>query len=83
MSKDNPEQKIVFKCPRHGELDRTDVDVWCNRCERNDMVLKDGIFLCPNCFSNLEENFSCRICGKKVKMHQEKRKEKAKIKSAK
>ena len=55
--------KFYFKCPKDGILDRNDVDVWCNRCDKKKMVYKDGMYLCPQCMSNTPGKFSCRICG--------------------
>jgi Zn finger protein HypA/HybF involved in hydrogenase expression len=60
---------IQFICPKDGEVEREDVDVWCNRCSRGKTIQKDGLYLCPDCFSGKEGCFSCRICNSnKVQM---------------
>jgi Zn finger protein HypA/HybF involved in hydrogenase expression len=64
-----PKTHLQFICEHDGVLEREDVDVWCNRCDREKTVYKDGLYLCPECLNYKEGNFTCRICGgKKVNL---------------
>ena len=57
-----------FVCPHCGELSREDVVFLCNVCKQEDVVLKNGIYMCPACFKP-GENFQCMLCdSKEVRM---------------
>lgn len=57
-----------FTCPNDGEVSQNDVIFLCNKCKQEDMVHKNGIYICPSCFTP-GENFECMLCGsKEVKM---------------
>lgn len=57
-----------FECPKDGKISRDDVIFLCNNCSKDDVVYKDGIYMCPSCLYP-GENFECMICGsKKVQM---------------
>lgn len=58
------EKKVTFSCPNCGEVDRDDVLFLCNRCDQEELVLKDGIYMCPSCLEP-GENFECLICESK------------------
>jgi DNA-directed RNA polymerase subunit RPC12/RpoP len=60
--------ELQFFCPNHGLLKKEDVVVWCNHCSREELIYKDGMYLCPSCFEPNQGNFSCMICNKKVRM---------------
>jgi predicted RNA-binding Zn-ribbon protein involved in translation (DUF1610 family) len=51
-----------FVCPNHGILNREDVFMACNKCERKDLTFKDNMYLCPSCNLNDKGNFICMIC---------------------
>ena len=53
-----------FICPEDGKISRDDVVFLCNTCEKDDVIYKDGIYLCPSCLSP-GENFECMICESK------------------
>lgn len=55
------EEKLVFKCPNCGEIDRDDVIFLCNKCDREELVFKDGVYMCPSCLEP-GENFECYNC---------------------
>lgn len=64
----NQEAKVKFVCPNCGEIERDDVLFLCNTCGREELMLKDGIYMCPSCLMP-GENFECDLCGsKEVKM---------------
>ncbi len=65
-----------FVCPKHGTLPREDVIMTCNRCDRQDLTYKDGMYLCPSCNGNEKGNFVCMLCGNdEVKMVKMRKKE--------
>jgi Zn finger protein HypA/HybF involved in hydrogenase expression len=67
-------RKYQFICPKHGFLKREDVAFLCNRCDRYQLVRKDGLYMCPGCLEPKDENFMCLICDSKdVKMIKTKR----------
>lgn len=58
----------VFTCPNCKKIHQDDVIFLCNTCKQEDLIFKEGLYLCPNCLS-VGENFECMICGsKEVKM---------------
>lgn len=61
--------KLKFKCPNCGELSQDDVFFLCNVCEQDDLILKNGVYICPSCLQP-GENFECIKCGSK-KVHLE------------
>lgn len=64
----NKESSIKFKCPKCGEISQDDVIFLCNVCRQEDLILKDGIYMCPSCL-NPGDNFQCMLCdSKEVKM---------------
>jgi predicted RNA-binding Zn-ribbon protein involved in translation (DUF1610 family) len=67
-----PAPHAKFKCPNCGEIPQEDVIFLCNRCEREDVIYTDGLYLCPSCLEP-GDNFECMKCGsKKVEMSLEK-----------
>ncbi len=57
-----------FLCPKCGQISRDDVMFLCNTCESNELIHKDGMYICPSCMVP-GENFECLLCGsKEVKM---------------
>ncbi len=60
--------KLKFVCPKDGEISQDDVIFLCNVCKQDDLIHKDGIYMCPSCLSP-GENFQCMLCdSKEVKM---------------
>lgn len=55
---------MVFNCPNCGEIDRDDVLFLCNKCSQTELLLKDGIYMCPSCLKP-GENFECLMCESK------------------
>lgn len=63
------EQKFNFVCPKDGVLNRDDVAFLCNRCDREELLFKDGMYMCPKCLDYKKGNFMCQKCGgKEVKI---------------
>ncbi|MBI2414341.1 hypothetical protein HYV31_00645 [candidate division WWE3 bacterium] len=61
-------EEVEFICPKCGTIARDDVVFLCNTCSREEVVYKDGIYMCPACL-NPGENFECMICeSKEVRM---------------
>lgn len=60
--------QVKFKCPNCGEIAQDDVIFLCNVCSQEDLIFKDGIYMCPSCLQP-GDNFECMLCGsKEVKM---------------
>ena len=60
--------KLKFVCPKDGEISQDDVIFLCNVCKQDDLIHKDGVYMCPSCLSP-GENFQCMLCdSKEVKM---------------
>lgn len=57
----NVGSKAYFVCPRHGRIPREEVAFLCNTCGPQEMVLKNGMYLCPQCLKP-GRNFQCRLC---------------------
>jgi len=53
-----------FKCPKCGNIERDDVVFLCNTCSQEDLVFKDGIYMCPACLKP-GDNFQCMLCDSK------------------
>lgn len=51
-----------FVCPDCGEIPRDEVLFICNNCESDEILHKDGVFVCPQCFYP-GDNFECMRCG--------------------
>ena len=59
---------VRFTCPNDGEIAQSDVVFLCNNCSRDQLVYKNGIYMCPSCLKP-GENFQCMLCdSKEVKM---------------
>jgi predicted RNA-binding Zn-ribbon protein involved in translation (DUF1610 family) len=68
------EKSLKFICPEDGEISQDDVIFLCNVCKQEDMVYKNGAYMCPGCFEP-GDNFECYHCGsKKVEMKEVKKK---------
>ena len=62
------EEKVKFICPNDGEISQDDVVFLCNHCRQDDLIYKDGMYMCPACLMP-GENFECILCeSKEVKM---------------
>lgn len=55
---------LKFTCPNCGEIERDDVMFLCNTCKKEDIIEKDGVYMCPSCLKP-GENFECLICESK------------------
>jgi len=59
---------VEFSCPNHGTIPQDDVIFICNKCHQEEMIFKNGMYICPACLIP-GENFECMKCGsKKVTM---------------
>jgi Zn finger protein HypA/HybF involved in hydrogenase expression len=56
--------KLKFICPKCGKIDQDQVVFLCNHCQEDDVIEKDGIYICPKCLLP-GENFECMSCGSK------------------
>lgn len=62
------EGTMVFTCPNDGVIDQEDVVFLCNKCGRDELIVKNGVYMCPACLKP-GENFQCMLCDSKaVKM---------------
>lgn len=52
---------VKFICPTCGEKERDEVLFLCNTCEREDLIEKEGILMCPSCLEP-GNNFECATC---------------------
>jgi len=59
---DGGESEVYFVCPKHGRIPREEVAFICNQCGPQEMIEKDGMFLCPQCLRP-GKNFQCFLCG--------------------
>ena len=59
---DLEERGARFFCPNCGEIPRDEVLFVCNNCDSNEILYKDGVFVCPQCFYP-GDNFECARCG--------------------
>lgn len=56
--------KVYFVCPKCGRIPREEVVFLCNTCGPQEMKVKGGMYLCPQCL-HPGENFQCFLCGSK------------------
>jgi rubrerythrin len=56
---------MVFTCPNDGVIDQDDVVFLCNKCGRDELIVKNGVFMCPACLKP-GENFQCMLCDSKA-----------------
>lgn len=61
---ENNDTSMKFKCPNCGEIHRDDVLFLCNTCTQEELIEKDGVFMCPSCLGP-GKNFECSICESK------------------
>ncbi|OGC46205.1 hypothetical protein A2V49_04415 [candidate division WWE3 bacterium RBG_19FT_COMBO_34_6] len=65
---------ITFICPNCKKISRDDVIFLCNTCKQEELIYKDGVYMCPACLIP-GENFECTRCGsKEVRMEMKKKK---------
>lgn len=70
VDKDDGEEGIhqetgaKFVCPNCNEISRDDVAFLCNTCGQEELILRDGLYICPSCLTP-GENFECMLCGSK------------------
>jgi DNA-directed RNA polymerase subunit RPC12/RpoP len=55
---------LSFECPKCGTIPQDQVIFLCNHCSEEELILKDGVFVCPACLLP-GENFECANCGSK------------------
>lgn len=64
LEEDSSDSNVKFKCPNCGDIPRDDVVFLCNTCENSELIIKDGIYMCPSCLGP-GENFQCMVCDSK------------------
>lgn len=57
-------ESVEFICPNCGKISQNDVVFLCNTCDNSELIYKDGIYMCPQCFYP-GENFECMKCESK------------------
>lgn len=61
-------ESLKFICPKDGEISQDDVIFLCNVCKQDELIFRDGVYMCPSCL-NPGDNFQCMICdSKEVRM---------------
>lgn len=55
---------LRFNCPHCGKLSQEEVAFLCNNCQEEEIIEKDGLFVCPQCFVP-GQNFECMNCESK------------------
>ena len=61
---DLKEENVSFHCPNCEEIARDDVLFLCNTCQQDELIFKDGMYMCPSCLEP-GENFECSVCESK------------------
>jgi len=65
-------EELEFTCPNCGKIPQNDVIFLCNTCENSELIYKDGVYMCPQCFYP-GDNFECMKCeNKHVRMKRRK-----------
>ena len=64
-TEESEDSDTVFTCPNDGVIDREDVVFLCNKCGRDELIHKNGIYMCPACLKP-GENFQCMLCDSKA-----------------
>lgn len=68
MTEVTEDKDIKFICPNDGEIERDDVVFLCNNCKREELIFRNGMYICPSCLIP-GKNFECMLCeSKDVKM---------------
>lgn len=57
-------KSLIFICPNCGEIPQDDVVFLCNTCKQNEIILQDGVYMCPQCMIP-GPNFECMRCESK------------------
>lgn len=61
-------ENVSFECPNCGTISQNDVIFLCNNCRQDELLYKDGVYMCPACLKP-GNNFECMVCdSKEVKM---------------
>lgn len=58
-------KELNFSCPNCGDISRDEVVFLCNQCSQGELIAKDGLYVCPQCFVP-GENFECMQCESKA-----------------
>jgi hypothetical protein len=67
-TEEHKKSEVKFICPNCGEISQDDVIFLCNVCKQEDLIFKEGIYMCPACLVP-GENFQCMLCdSKEVRM---------------
>ena len=60
----NKDKPMMFVCPNCGEISQDDVVFLCNICNQEELILQNGVYMCPACLIP-GENFQCMLCDSK------------------
>lgn len=55
---------LSFECPKCGHINQDQVIFLCNQCNQDELIMMDGVYVCPACLKP-GENFECMTCGSK------------------
>ena len=55
---------LRFICPNCGNISSESVAFLCNTCREDELLEKNGVFICPKCLEE-GQNFECMICESK------------------
>lgn len=55
---------LRFICPKDGNISADSVAFLCNNCREDELIEKDGLFICPKCLEE-GQNFECMLCESK------------------
>ncbi len=58
------EKDVMFECPNCGKISRDEVIFLCNNCNQEELIYKEGIYMCPACMLP-GKNFECMNCESK------------------
>lgn len=61
---EEPTRDLEFHCKNCGDIHQDNVVFLCNTCDSKEMIKKDGVYICPQCFTK-GQNFMCMDCGSK------------------
>jgi Zn finger protein HypA/HybF involved in hydrogenase expression len=64
-SEETEVKELHFSCPNCGKISQDDVVFLCNTCDSKKMILKDGVYICPECLTKHHKNFMCMNCDSK------------------
>lgn len=64
VMEDIKKREVKFVCPKDGKISQDDVAFLCNTCGKNDLIVQNDLFVCPQCLES-GSNFQCMLCDSK------------------